>query len=229
MLKKAILLSTEYLPSTTMISKSLYLIQQSLLSDPPERHQKQIVSLADWIADRNHKGMIADLNFICTHNSRRSQFSQVWCHIIQYWLGLNSVKAYSGGTEVTACNHRTVAALERFGFRHEAVGSQNPRYRIFAPEFDAEITLWSKTYSDDSNPGKDFAAVMTCDHADENCPFIPGAEIRVPLTYTDPKYADDTQEEESAYDLACKTIATDMLRLFLLVKEKMNSKKHSGS
>ena len=203
-----------------MISKLLDQIQQNLILNPVTRHQEHIEALATWIAAEHKEGGVAALNFICTHNSRRSQFSQVWCQMIQEWIGLRVARAYSGGTEVTACNERTVAALQRFGFRYEARGSDNPRYRIFAPEFDAEITLWSKTYDDDFNPGAGFAAVMTCDHADENCPFIPGASLRVPLTYTDPKYADDTREEAEAYDKACETIATDMLRLFLLVKEK---------
>ena len=31
---------------------------------------------------------------------------------------------------------------------------------------------------------------MVCDHADQNCPFIPGATARIPLRYKDPKEFD---------------------------------------
>lgn len=43
------------------------------------------------------------LNFICTHNSRRSQFSQIWAQTAAAYHGIDA-NCYSGGIEVTAFN-----------------------------------------------------------------------------------------------------------------------------
>jgi arsenate reductase (thioredoxin) len=205
-----------------MITPYLKSIENELSLLSPDRHEDLLDQIAGFVAAQSKEGKRAQLNFICTHNSRRSQFSQAWCTIAQAYLGLDVADAYSGGTEVTACNDRTIAALRRAGCDADSNGSsENPVYTVRAGDEDinAEVKLWSKVFDDEANPKGTFAAIMTCDHADQNCPFIPGAAIRVPLTYTDPKYADDTENEMPAYDLTCKIIATDMIRLFKKVKE----------
>ena len=53
------------------------------------------------------------LTFICTHNSRRSHLSQIWAQAAAEFYDVPGVKTFSGGTEATACNERTVAALKR--------------------------------------------------------------------------------------------------------------------
>lgn len=55
---------------------------------------------------------------------------------------------------------------------------------------------------------------MTCSHADENCPFIPGAETRIPVRYEDPKEFDDTEMESEKYDERSKQIASEMFFVF---------------
>ena len=55
---------------------------------------------------------------------------------------------------------------------------------------------------------------MTCAHADENCPFIPGTEQRIPVRYKDPKTFDDTPEETAAYLNKSIEIATEMQYIF---------------
>ena len=72
---------------------------------------------------------------------------------------------------------------------------------------------YSKIYDDPANANENFAAVMTCSEADKNCPFIPGASLRVPIPYEDPKIADDTEQEASKYDERCMQIATEMFYL----------------
>lgn len=201
-----------------MISKYLKAIEKDLQEEEIERHEEKIRDISEWIFEEQNNETAAKLNFICTHNSRRSQFAQVWCTFVQDYFGLKTVEAYSGGTEVTACNERTIEALKRAGFNIEASGTGNPVYTVSTNDSDTAIKIWSKLYDDDFNPSDRFAAIMTCDHADANCPFIPGATIRIPLTYTDPKYADETEQEETAYDETCKMIATDMVRLFNKVK-----------
>jgi arsenate reductase (thioredoxin) len=202
-----------------MIGTYLETIEKDLESKTPDRHEELLGQIASFVADEIKSGKPARLNFICTHNSRRSQLAQAWCSLVQSWMGLEAAESYSGGTEVTACNERTIAALKRAGCSVSKEGSENPVYWVTAEDANTEVKLWSKVYDDETNPGENFAAVMTCDHADANCPFIPGAAKRFPLTYTDPKYADDTAEETDAYDRACKIIATDMIRLFKKVKK----------
>lgn len=200
-----------------MVNKWLTQLASELERSTTDRHENHIKSIADWIVQKHQEGEKANVSFICTHNSRRSQFAQVWFKIVQIHAGLDIADSYSGGTEVTACNERTIASLRRTGLKIKASNSEseNPVYEVcFQNSNEPVLKLWSKLYDDDLNPSKDFAAVMTCDHADQNCPFIPGASIRVPLTYTDPKYADNTNGEDRAYDQTCKIIATDMLRLF---------------
>lgn len=204
-----------------MISNYLTSIEEDLKQNEPDRHNELVEKLADWISGKVASGARPKVNFICTHNSRRSQFSQTWFDAVQQYLEVDFADSYSGGTEVTACNERTIAALKRAGFTAESEGDENPVYSLKAKENGKEIRLWSKVFDGDSNPSGTFAAVMTCDHADQNCPFIPGADIRIPLTYTDPKYADGTAEEESAYDKTCRIIATDMMRIVKAVRARV--------
>lgn len=205
-----------------MISDYLAGIESELKEKIPERHTAVIQSIAEWIADELKKGATPNLNFICTHNSRRSQFAQTWSVMVQAWLGLNFTRSYSGGTEVTACNERTVSALKRAGLEATKKGDGNPVYTLTDPESQQSVRLWSKLFDDAANSGERFAAIMTCDHADDNCPFIPAAELRIPLTYTDPKFAEDTDQEQSAYDETCKMIATDIIRIYRAVQKIRN-------
>ncbi len=149
------------------------------------------------------------LNFICTHNSRRSHISQIWAATAAHHYNV-AVSCFSGGTEATAFNPRAVAAMERAGFMIHNPGGTNPHYLVSFAKSAPPLTCFSKTYDDPVNPTTAFAAVMTCDHADQNCPFIPGA-TRIALTYKDPKEADDTPEETARYDERVRQIGTELL------------------
>ena len=203
-----------------MIDNYLSSIEKELKNSEPDRHSDLIEKLAAWISEQMESGSRPKVNFICTHNSRRSQFSQTWFDAVQQYMGVDYADAFSGGTEVTGCNERTIAALKRAGFEAKSEGENNPVYTLNGIGNGRKIRLWSKVFDDDTNPSGTFAAVMTCDHADQNCPFIPGAAIRVPLTYTDPKYADDTEEETEAYDRTCNIIATDMMLIIKAVQAR---------
>ncbi len=176
--------------------------------------RKEILSeLVDYIKLKNKEQQPIHLNFICTHNSRRSQLSQAWAFALgqHYQLPINS---YSGGVEITACNERTIASLKRMGFQitQEPNGS-NPVYRLSFGE-DSSIDLYSKLYDDPKNPQGDFAAIMTCSSADEGCPFIPGADKRIPIRYEDPKAFDDTELEQKMYDERSLEIACELNYVF---------------
>ena len=55
---------------------------------------------------------------------------------------------------------------------------------------------------------------MTCSHADENCPVIPGTEKRIVVRYEDPKAFDNTSEEADRYDERSLQIAAEMFYVF---------------
>ncbi len=79
--------------------------------------------------------------------------------------------------------------------------------------------MYSKLYDDPKNPQREFAAIMTCSSADEGCPFIPGAEKRLPIRYEDPKAFDDTELESKMYDKRSLTIASELNYVFVKALE----------
>ncbi|WP_111671171.1 low molecular weight phosphatase family protein [Algoriphagus litoralis] len=162
------------------------------------------------------------LNFICTHNSRRSQFSQIWAQTAADYHGIEAY-CYSGGVEVTAFNERAVAAIRRDGFKVVQKGDENPIYFVFHGEESEPIVTFSKLYDDPINPNRGFSAVMTCDHADENCPFIPGAERRFPLRFEDPKAFDGKALEEKMYTERSHQIGAELFLIFQKVKESLKT------
>jgi len=172
-----------------------------------------------YIQQKVDEGQTAHLNFICTHNSRRSQLSQIWAQTAAYYYGIPA-KCYSGGVEVTAFNERAVASIIRSGFRVENTtpNSANPVYHVYYSEEAPPLVAFSKLFDDPINKADQFAAVMTCSHADENCPFIPGTEKRIPVRYEDPKEFDGTALEAEKYDERSMQIASEMFYVFLKVK-----------
>jgi arsenate reductase len=176
----------------------------------PSERKEQLREVVDYIRSKKESGETAKLNFICTHNSRRSHLAQIWAQTAALYYGIKNIDTYSGGTEATALNPRAVAAVERAGFQVQNPGGENPKYKISFSKDAEPLTCFSKKFDDPSNPDKDFAAIMTCSDADENCPFVPGAEIRKPITYVDPKEADGTDSEAKVYDERCSQIATEM-------------------
>lgn len=175
--------------------------------------------LASYVRQKHQKDERVALNFICTHNSRRSQLSQVWAATAASWFGLDQLEVFSGGTEATAFNPRAVAALERAGFQIQKPEGENPHYLVAYAEEAQALECFSKTYDDPFNPQDHIAAIMTCSDADENCPFIPGVELRLPLTYDDPKEADDTPEETARYDERTRQIGRELLYAMRLIAQ----------
>ena len=169
--------------------------------------------MATYLRSKMKQGEEIRLNFICTHNSRRSQFSQIWAQTAAAYYGIEA-NCYSGGVEVTAFNPRAVAAIQRDGFKVVKKEGENPVYFVFYSEDVQPIVAFSKVYDDAINAPKDFAAVMTCDHADENCPIIPGAERRFPLRFEDPKSFDDSLLEEKMYSERSRQIGAELMYLF---------------
>ena len=187
-----------------------------------EGRQELLDNLVDYLLHRLLKGEKASILFVCTHNSRRSQFSQVWGQFAADHFDL-AVECFSGGTEVTACNSRTIASLNRSGLviEHKEQGDDNPHYLVTDAESEYCVLLYSKIIDDLINPTENFVAVMNCDHADENCPTIFGAERRIPIPYEDPKTFDNSPQEASMYDNRSRQIATEMYYVMKKTKETL--------
>jgi arsenate reductase len=186
-----------------------------------DERKKSLEQLSEYISSKIKNGDSCNLTFICTHNSRRSHFGQIWAQTAAYWYNIENIKTYSGGTESTAFNKRSVAALSRAGFEIENKGKgkeKNPKYFVTQGENFHINSMFSKKYDHPVNPDKNFAAVMVCSDADENCPFVPGAEKRFSITYEDPKAFDDTDKEKEMYDERCRQIAREMFYVFKNVR-----------
>ncbi|MCE7995785.1 MAG: protein-tyrosine-phosphatase [Roseivirga sp.] len=183
----------------------------------PEDRRPVLRDLVDYIQSRINNKESIRLNFICTHNSRRSQFSQVWAQVAAHVYGIEAF-CYSGGTEATAFNERAVASIKRAGFEVSSTGGENPRYQVHYAIETPTLAMFSKTFDDKSNPDTGFAAVMTCSDADENCPFIPGTDRRIPLRYEDPKSFDGTDLEAEKYDERSMQIATELFYAFSKIR-----------
>jgi arsenate reductase (thioredoxin) len=186
----------------------------------PAQRKQVLKNLAAYVRQKQQAGKIVQLNFICTHNSRRSQLSQIWAQVAAAYFGVDDVFTYSGGTEATAFHSNAVEALKATGLQiRKKEESDNPIYEVWYTQNLPPMRAWSKVFSDKANPQNEFCAVMTCTHADENCPLVPGAELRITTPTEDPKAYDDTPLQRQKYEERCRQIAREMTYAFSMVKE----------
>ncbi len=175
--------------------------------------------ISAYITQKQKDNKPVNLVYICTHNSRRSHFGQVWAKVAADYYGVQNINTFSGGTEATAFNTNAINALKRVGFDIKPIHiEKNSLFHVFYSDQQKPIECFSKVYDDPKNPQKDFAAIMTCSDAEENCPFIPGVELRVGTTYDDPKAFDNTPQQDQMYDERCRQIARETLYVFFLIK-----------
>jgi hypothetical protein len=147
--------------------------------------------------------------------------SQIWSQTAAYYYGLDNIHAFSGGTEATACNCRTVAAMRRAGFDiQDATTGDNPVYLVRYAEDRPPIRAYSKLYNGDGNPKNEFIALMTCSVADKSCPIVQGAVGRYAIHYVDPRLCDDLPTETAAYNERCREIAREMFFIMSEVRRQ---------
>lgn len=182
------------------------------ISEDRKQILKQLVS---YIEKKKKADEPVTLNFICTHNSRRSHIAQLWAQTAAYYYGIDNVSCFSGGTEATAFNPRAAKAMQEAGFSIKLTkDGNNPTYEVRFSDGAEPVIAFSKTYDDPFNHNKDFAAIMTCSHADENCPLVTGATARIALTYDDPKEFDGTPLEATKYSERVHEIGREILFAF---------------
>jgi arsenate reductase (thioredoxin) len=181
----------------------------------PESRKELLKKISSYISTKKSKGETVNLVYICTHNSRRSHFGQIWAATAAAYYGIEGLHTFSGGTEATAFHPNAINALRRAGFLIRAKSEGvNPHCEVFHDEKQKPSLCFSKTYDDPHNPKKNFAAIMTCGEAEENCPFIPGVDLRIATTYEDPKAYDGKADQDNQYDARCRQIATECLFVF---------------
>ncbi len=177
--------------------------------------KETLKSLIEFVQKKNQSNLEIRINFICTHNSRRSHLSQVWAQTMAYYFKTKNVFCYSGGTEATALFPKVSETLINSGFKINTISKgENPVYCIKYAGNQHPIVGYSKKFYDDFNPKSEFVAVMTCSQADEDCPFISGAEKRIPITFEDPKAYDNTPQQAEKYNERSLQIATELLYVF---------------
>jgi arsenate reductase len=190
----------------TKLSQTLEKITEISVSN----ERKEVLQpLIDFIQNKVNSKDTIRLNFICTHNSRRSHLSQI-----------PNVFCYSGGTEATAMFEKVSETLTNQGFEILKLSENtNPVYALKYDANEAAVIGFSKKYDDSFNPEKGFAAIMTCSSADEGCPFIFGAEARIPIRYEDPKVFDGTDLMNAKYEERSLEIASELFYVFSQIKK----------
>lgn len=180
-----------------------------------EERKAILKPLVKYIKNKASANHTIRLNFICTHNSRRSHFAQIWAQTAAAYFNIQNIECFSGGTEATALFPMVISTLENVGFKISKENeASNPVYKISYSESLPAILGFSKKYDDESNPQSGFAAIMTCSEVDQGCPFVSGSEKRIPVTYEDPKISDGTPLQKQIYLERSEQIATEMKYVF---------------
>lgn len=180
----------------------------------PAERKLLLNKLTSYIRVNQNEGKESSLMFICTHNSRRSHFGQILCALAAEFYQIPAIHTFSAGTEVTAFHPNAISALRSIGMDIQTTKmTENPQYVV---QFNAtrSMAAFSKLIEDDVNPKKNFAAIMTCTHAEQNCPFVVGADFRLGLPFEDPKAFDGTAQETQMYLTRVHQMAKELFYVF---------------
>lgn len=195
-------------------------IEQLQTESITEDRKAILQPLIDFVQQKVNNKQDININFICTHNSRRSHLSQVWAQVSAAHFNIPNVHCYSGGTEETALFPKVAETMINQGFSiFKIAESDNPVYAIKYSDNALPIIGFSKKYDSLFNPVSTFAAIMTCSQADGACPFIAGAEERIPITFEDPKISDNTPEQSQVYAERSLQIAAEMFYVFSKISQ----------
>lgn len=202
------------------ISQTLLPLDQQMSAE----RKRVLQPLIDHIQLKVSSGKPTRINFICTHNSRRSHLAQIWAQAAAAYHEVPNVACYSGGTEETALFPKVAETLANQGFKVFKIAAEpNPVYAIKYDDNALPIIGFSKNYDHPFNPSSNFVAVLTCSQADGGCPFIAGADLRVPITYEDPKISDGTPQQTQVYLEKSLEIAAEMFYVFGQIKKEQHA------
>jgi arsenate reductase len=191
------------------------IIQSFSYEHIPAERKEILNQLITYIRLKKSIGETVRLNFICTHNSRRSHLSQIWAQTMAYHYSIDNIYCYSGGTEATAMFPKVAETLTNQGFEiYRLSDFPNPVYAVKYDQNEHPIICFSKEYNHGFNPQAGYAAIVTCNSADEACPVVLGADARFPIKYDDPKAFDDTDLMDAKYTDRSLQIGVEMAYVF---------------
>ncbi len=204
-----------------------------------EHHRAAGETLADWIVANYKPGRPLHITAICTANSRRSFLGATMGNVAAAYYGLPEIRFHCGGTALSAFNPRTITALREVGIEIEPTGEQAPRgepatanpvYRVrwgrpgSPSDPPLEAVEFSKKYDDEANPRDGFAALMVCGEADEGCPLVKGAALRVSMPYLDPKIYDGGAYETLKYAERRDDMGRLMMSVMMTARRRIDAK-----
>lgn len=197
------------------------LLNQWVLQDIADERKMVLLPVVHHLTENIRAGLPIRLNFICTHNSRRSHLSQIWAQAAAHCFGI-PVTCYSGGTEATSVYSQVITTLLEQGFEVMRLSEgDNPVYAIrFDPDADPVIAF-SKAYDHPFNPESEFIAIMTCNSADAACPFVKGASARFAVRYEDPKAFDSTDLKAAKYMERSNQIGQEWAWIMMEIKSRL--------
>lgn len=191
----------------------------SIMTISDER-KEVLQALVQYVQNKSINNESIRLNFICTHNSRRSHLAQIWAQTMAYFFGIKNIFCYSGGTDTTAIFPNIIETLSNQGFNMQKLSeTENPVYAAKYAQNEAPIICFSKKYNSNFNPKNKFGAILTCDNADQDCPLVLGAEARIPIKYKDPKSYDNTDQIDEKYAETSLQIGQEMYWVFNSIKQ----------
>jgi arsenate reductase (thioredoxin) len=207
-----------------MLNEKLHhIVSQFDFSLISENRREVLLPLVNFILSKIEVSDAVRLNFICTHNSRRSHLSQIWAQAMAHHHNIDNVACYSGGTEATALFYKVAETLNNQGFEIIKLSQEeNALYAIKYSPNEPTTICFSKKYDHPFNPSNGFAAILTCDSADEKCPIVKGADVRIPIKYSDPKAYDNTDLMDEKYAERSLEIGQEMWWVFQQVSQLKN-------
>lgn len=196
-------------------------------------HLQSINQLSDWIAKNWTPDSTLHVLITCTGNSRRSILGASMGNLAAAYYGFDNIRFHSGGTIPSAFNKRTIATLKEIGFQIEPTGDEAERGDSKTPNLiylvkwgkGLEAVEFSKRYNVKTNPQSDFSAIMVCSEADQECPTVPGASLRISMTFIDPKLYDEGAFEKSKYAERRDDIGRNFLAVMANARRKLQDMK----
>lgn len=188
-----------------------------------ETRKNHLLKIANSIAKEYKENGMVNLVYICIHNSRRSQFAQIWSFFAADYFELN-IHSFSGGIEVTSLNRTTIKTLQKAGFLFQLIdfSHQNPKYEISFEGAKQPLIGFSKLYNNPTHP-ESFIAITNCSDTEKYCLNFPFEVSSFHLPFEDPKRADGTLRQEDVYKEISLQIAGEIFVIFNEVKQQISS------
>lgn len=176
-----------------------------------KKRLKILDQLMVYLKELVAKKLELNVIFVCTHNSRRSQFAQFWLDTFLHNFGIENYNIFSAGTVETEVHKNVISVIEHYGFTVTKDSEiNNKKYKIALGK-GYEINLFSKEITSVLEAGLgSFVLIFVCDSAYENCPFVIENQKHFSLTFEDPGRYDEDLNALEYYQKCAYKIAAEM-------------------